>query len=194
MKPALMELVVCWWIPRFAVGETRSGIMAGWRQAVELATTSEEIARLTAVSRSRTELASRVSRAQMLLAYCEHPLFCAVGQRLGVHHQTVQRWSPCWRASICSPRQGPCARQTPPSQSGVRRIPQTSRCRLPDIIPRTSRKKPKPGCAHRVIAWLATRPAGRFEFTFTRTHGSWLNLIEGFFSLSSLARSSTTSG
>jgi transposase len=30
--------------------------------------------------------------------------------------------------------------------------------------------------------WLATRPAGRFEFTFTPTHGSWLNLIEGFFS------------
>jgi len=36
-------------------------------------------------------------------------------------------------------------------------------------------------------AWVATRPAGRFEFTFTPTHGSWLNLIEGFFS--KLARS-----
>jgi transposase len=31
-------------------------------------------------------------------------------------------------------------------------------------------------------AWLATQPKGRFEFTFTPTHGSWLNLIEGFFS------------
>ena len=31
-------------------------------------------------------------------------------------------------------------------------------------------------------SWLATRPGGRFEFTFTPTHGSWLNLIEGFFS------------
>jgi hypothetical protein len=31
-------------------------------------------------------------------------------------------------------------------------------------------------------AWLATQPAGRFEFTFTPKHGSWLNLIEGFFS------------
>ena len=30
--------------------------------------------------------------------------------------------------------------------------------------------------------WLATRPTGRFEFTFTPKHGSWLNLIEGFFS------------
>ena len=31
-------------------------------------------------------------------------------------------------------------------------------------------------------AWLADRPAGRFEFTFTPKHGSWLNLVEGFFS------------
>lgn len=30
-------------------------------------------------------------------------------------------------------------------------------------------------------AWLAARP-GRFEFTFTPKHGSWLNLVEGFFS------------
>src|SRR6201993_2293892 len=75
----------------FAVGETRSCIMAGWRRAVELAMSDEEIATLGALSRSRTELASRVSRAQMLLAYRENPSFCAVGQRLGVHHQTVQR-------------------------------------------------------------------------------------------------------
>lgn len=31
-------------------------------------------------------------------------------------------------------------------------------------------------------AWLAAQPEGRFEFTFTPTHGSWLNLIEGYFS------------
>ena len=36
-------------------------------------------------------------------------------------------------------------------------------------------------------AWLAAQPLGRFTFTFTPTHGSWLNLIEGFFS--KLARS-----
>jgi transposase len=35
--------------------------------------------------------------------------------------------------------------------------------------------------------WLADQPAGRFEFTFTPKHGSWLNLVEGFFS--KLARS-----
>ena len=36
-------------------------------------------------------------------------------------------------------------------------------------------------------AWLANQPAGRFEFTFTPKHGSWLNLVESFFS--KLARS-----
>jgi transposase len=36
-------------------------------------------------------------------------------------------------------------------------------------------------------SWLAAQPIGRFTFTFTPTHGSWLNLIEGFFS--KLARS-----
>jgi transposase len=30
--------------------------------------------------------------------------------------------------------------------------------------------------------WLADQPVGRFEFTFTPKHGSWLNLVEGFFS------------
>ena len=31
-------------------------------------------------------------------------------------------------------------------------------------------------------AWLADQPAHRFEFVFTPKHGSWLNLIEVFFS------------
>src|ERR1700758_5607086 len=53
--------------------------------------TEKEIETLTALSRSRTEPASRVSRAAMLLAYRENPSFFAVGQRLRVHHQTVQR-------------------------------------------------------------------------------------------------------
>ena len=31
-------------------------------------------------------------------------------------------------------------------------------------------------------AWLADQPVHRFEFTFTPNHGSWLDLVEGFFS------------
>ena len=65
--------------------------MAGWRQVIELAMTDEEIGRLTAIARSRTEAASRVERAQMLLAYHQKPSFFGVGQELGQHHQTVQR-------------------------------------------------------------------------------------------------------
>src|SRR5438105_7093035 len=65
--------------------------MAGWRQAIELALSDEEIAALAAISRSRTEPASRVERARMLLAYREDASFFAVGQAMGVHHQTVKR-------------------------------------------------------------------------------------------------------
>ena len=67
--------------------------MAGWRQAVALAMTGEEIEALTALSRRRgTEPAGcGCRRATMLLGYREKPSFFAVGRRLGVHHQTVQR-------------------------------------------------------------------------------------------------------
>ena len=71
--------------------ERQHGNMATWRQALEVVMTDEEVARLLTVSRSRTEPASRVQRAQMLLAYRGNPSFFAVGQRVGVHHQTVQR-------------------------------------------------------------------------------------------------------
>jgi hypothetical protein len=75
----------------FVLDQTRIGTMAKWRQAVELALSDEDIAKLTAISRSRTERKSRVDRARMLLAYYENPSFFAVGQAVGVHHQTVQR-------------------------------------------------------------------------------------------------------
>src|SRR4029077_6452558 len=65
--------------------------MAGWRQAIELALSEEDVTRLGAVARSRTEPASRVERARILLAYWEDRSFFAVAQALGVHHQTVQR-------------------------------------------------------------------------------------------------------
>lgn len=65
--------------------------MAGWRQAVELAMTDDEIEKLALIARSRSEAARRVERARVLLAYRETPSFFAVGQMIGVHHQTVER-------------------------------------------------------------------------------------------------------
>lgn len=65
--------------------------MARWRQALELAMSSEEIESLSRVARSRSEPARRVVRARMLLAYREKPSFFAVGKQVGVHHQTVER-------------------------------------------------------------------------------------------------------
>ena len=65
--------------------------MARWRHAIELALSDEEIGKLAVIARSRSEAARRVQRAQMLLSYREKSSFFAVGQRLGVHHQTVQR-------------------------------------------------------------------------------------------------------
>ncbi len=61
------------------------------RRAIELSIGEEDLARLFSIARSRTEPASRVERARMLLAYRKDPSFFAVGQALGVHHQTVQR-------------------------------------------------------------------------------------------------------
>ena len=65
--------------------------MTAWRQAIELSIGAEDLARLVSTARSRTESASRVERAQILLAYRKDPSFFAVSRALGLHHQTVQR-------------------------------------------------------------------------------------------------------
>lgn len=65
--------------------------MTAWRQVLALTIGDEDLSRLTTIARSRTEPASWVERARMLLAYRGEPSFFAVGRALGVHHQTVQR-------------------------------------------------------------------------------------------------------
>ena len=66
-------------------------VMAAWRRAIELSLGDEDTAKLNSIAQSRTEPASRVERARILLAYREDPSFFAVGRALGLHHQTVQR-------------------------------------------------------------------------------------------------------
>src|SRR5580700_10462015 len=67
------------------------GVMAAWRRAIELSLGDADTAKLGSIAQSRTEPASRVERARILLAYREDPSFFAVGRALGLHHQTVQR-------------------------------------------------------------------------------------------------------
>ena len=66
-------------------------VMAAWRRAIELSLGASDTAKLRSIAQSRTEPASRVERARILLAYQEDPSFFAVGRTLGLHHQTVQR-------------------------------------------------------------------------------------------------------
>src|SRR5438876_5388518 len=65
--------------------------MAAWRRAIELSLGDADVERLRSIAQSRTEPASRVERARILLAYREDPSFFAVGRALSLHHQTVQR-------------------------------------------------------------------------------------------------------
>ena len=65
--------------------------MAAWRRAIELSLEEADLEKLRLIAQSRTEPASRVERARILLGYRQDSSFFAVGQALGLHHQTVQR-------------------------------------------------------------------------------------------------------
>src|SRR5271165_4713622 len=97
--------------------------MAAWRRAIELSLGDAEVEKLRSIAQSRTEPASRVERARILLAYREDPSFFAVGRALGLHHQTVQR---CVERAVAEgpmaalddrPRPGPHGDQADPRQS-----------------------------------------------------------------------------
>ena len=60
-----------------------SGIMAAPRRIVDLVMGEDDLSRLEVISRSRTEPASRVERARILLGYRADPSFYAVGRALG---------------------------------------------------------------------------------------------------------------
>jgi transposase len=65
--------------------------MAALRRVIEIKIGEEDLARLETIARSRTEAACRVERARILLAYRADPSTYAVGEAIGVTHQTVQR-------------------------------------------------------------------------------------------------------
>src|SRR6266436_204262 len=65
--------------------------MAAPRRVIEISIGATNLIELEAIARSRTEWACRVQRAQILLAYRANPSTYAVGEAIGVTHQTVQR-------------------------------------------------------------------------------------------------------
>lgn len=65
--------------------------MAARRKVVEITIGDADVAKLQSIARSRTEPASRVERARILLRYRDNPSSYAVGTAVGVTHQTVQR-------------------------------------------------------------------------------------------------------
>src|SRR5215213_11606417 len=65
--------------------------MAAPRRVTEIAIGPTDLIELEAITRSRTEWACRVQRARILLAYHADPSTYAVGEAVGVTHQTVQR-------------------------------------------------------------------------------------------------------
>ena len=66
-------------------------VVAAPRRLIEVEFTEEDLADLTWVSRSRTEPASHVQRARILLTYRQTPSLYATGRAVGVTHQTVER-------------------------------------------------------------------------------------------------------
>jgi transposase len=65
--------------------------MAAPRRVIDISIGDEDLARLETIARSRTEPASWVQRARIIVAYHADPSAYAVGEAVGVTHQTVQR-------------------------------------------------------------------------------------------------------
>jgi transposase len=65
--------------------------MAATRRVIEVSVGEEDLAQLETIARSRTAPASWVERARILLAYQSDPSTYAVGEAVGVTHQTVKR-------------------------------------------------------------------------------------------------------
>ncbi len=62
--------------------------MAAPRRVIEIVIGADDLARLEATARSRIEPACRVERARILLGYHAEPSTYAVGEAVGVTHQT----------------------------------------------------------------------------------------------------------
>jgi hypothetical protein len=88
------------------------------RRVIALPSDAEQRQVLLEISRSRTEPASRVERARIILAYLQDPSTYAVARRIGVTQQTVGREPRSARAALAG-----CCRR---SAGGPERMPHRS--------------------------------------------------------------------
>ena len=74
--------------------------MAAWRRAIELSHGEADTAKLRSIAQSRTEPASRVERARILLAYREDPSFFASAGHSGciIKRSSAASSAPWWKA------------------------------------------------------------------------------------------------
>src|ERR1700692_1232876 len=66
-------------------------VMAAPRRVIEVSVSEKELSEPPCASRARTDPASHVQRACILLTYREKPSLYATGRAIGVTHQTVER-------------------------------------------------------------------------------------------------------
>ncbi|WP_354037763.1 transposase [Bradyrhizobium sp. S3.2.6] len=90
--------------------------------------------------------------------------------------------SACWLESICSPEVHAVVKDRHRSREFIELLKLIDAVYPPNTAIKLTLDNHSSHISRGTRARLATRPVGRFELTFTPKHGSWLNLIEGFFS------------
>jgi transposase len=155
MKPAAMELVVCWWIPRLQLSERG---MASWQDGG--ATTAPDLP-------PEQGIHATFARDHDYKRHGTLGLLAGIDLLTGKVHALV--------------------RDRHRSREFIEFLKLLDAAYSADTAIKLTLDNHSAHISKETKAWLADQPEGRFEFTFTPTHGSWLNLIEGFFS--KLARS-----
>jgi transposase len=167
------------------------------RRVIALPTDAEQRQRLLEISRSRTEPTGRVERARIILAYLQDPSAYAVARTIGVTQQTVTR---CLERAaelgvieamagidLLTGHVHALVEERHRSREFIEFLKLLDAAYPADTAIEVILDNHSAHVSRETTSWLAAQPIGRFTFTFTPTHGSWLNLIEGFFS--KLARS-----
>jgi Homeodomain-like domain len=177
MKRAVLEPATPSWIPRLYLIERGvaawqgGGGQSNWRWPMKILKSWQLL--------PAREAKRRVgwSGRRYCLRTVRNPRSFAVGQRLGLHHQTVQRC--VGRALAYGPLTALDDRPRPGKEPTI--TPEAKAW----LVSLACDKAKNHGYPHelwttRLLARHAREnaSAGRFEFTFTPIHGSWLNLID----------------